>query len=124
LVVADAEKGDVVALVAVDEVVAVAAEQLVVAIASEDRVVARATVEGERDQRGEIARRADRIVAAVGVELEDLGGADVEQEGCWVDPIEAYPRAIGGYREHLGAVAAVDLGGVRVEAAFHHVAAV
>ena len=54
-VVAGAEEGDVVALVAVDEVVAVAAEQGVGAVAAEDGVVAGAAVEGERDERGEIA---------------------------------------------------------------------
>ena len=48
-VVAGAEQGDVVALVAVDEVVAVAADQHVVAVAAEDRVVARAAV--DRDAR-------------------------------------------------------------------------
>ena len=51
-------KRDVVALVAVDEVVAVAAEQDVGAVAAEERVVARAAVDGDRDQRGQVAGRA------------------------------------------------------------------
>ena len=57
-VVAGAEERGVVALLAVDEVVAVAAEQEVGAVAAEDRVVARAAVDGDRDQRGEVAGRA------------------------------------------------------------------
>ena len=58
-VVAGAEERGVVALLAVDEVVAVAAEQLVGAVAAEDRVVARAAVDGDRDQRGEVAGRRE-----------------------------------------------------------------
>ena len=54
-VVAGAEEGDVVALLAVDEVVAVAAEQQVGAVAAEDRVVAGAAVDGDLDQRGQVA---------------------------------------------------------------------
>ena len=46
-VVAGAQQGRVVALVAVDEVVAVAAEQEVGAVAAEDRVVAGAAVDGD-----------------------------------------------------------------------------
>ena len=59
-VVAGAEERDVVALVAVDEVVAVAAEQRIGAVAAEDRVVAGAAVDGELDQRGEVAGRPRR----------------------------------------------------------------
>ena len=54
-VVAGAEEGDVVALLAVDEVVAVAAEQQVGAVAAEERVVAGAAVDGDLDQRGQVA---------------------------------------------------------------------
>ena len=54
-VVAGAQEGRVVALVAVDEVVAVAAEQHVVAVAAEDGVVAGAAVDGDLDQRGQVA---------------------------------------------------------------------
>ena len=46
-VVAGAQEGDVVALLAVDEVVAVAAEQEVDAVAAEQRVVAGAAVDGD-----------------------------------------------------------------------------
>ena len=54
-VVAGAEEGDVVALLAVDEVVAVAAEQSVDAVAAENGVVAAAAVDRDLDQRREIA---------------------------------------------------------------------
>ena len=79
-VVAGAEEGAVVALLAVDEVVAVAADQHVGAVAAQDRVVAGAAVDGEMDQRGEIARGADDVVAAVGIEDEFFRGADVDEE--------------------------------------------
>ena len=46
-VVAGAEEGHVVALLAVDEVVAVAAEQDVDSVAAEDRVVAGTAVDGD-----------------------------------------------------------------------------
>ena len=69
-VVAGAEERGVVALLAVDEVVAVAAEQEVDAVAAEQRVVARAAVDGDLDQRGEVAGRGEAVVAAVGVEDE------------------------------------------------------
>ena len=46
-VVAGAEEGGVVALLAVDEVVAVAAEQDVDAVRAEDRVVVRTAVDGD-----------------------------------------------------------------------------
>ena len=54
-VVAGAEQGGVVALLAVDEVVAVAAEQEVGAVAAEDGVVAGAAVDRDADQGREIA---------------------------------------------------------------------
>ncbi len=80
-VVAGAEEGDVVALLAVDEVVAVAAEQRVGAVAAEDGVVAGAAVDRDGDEGGEIAGGAEAVVAAVHVDDEALGGADVEAEG-------------------------------------------
>ena len=123
-VVAGAEEGDVVALVAVDEVVAVAAEQGVGAVAAEDGVVAGAAVEGERDQRGQVAAGDDQVVAAVGVEDEFLGGADIDAEGRGVEAVEAHPRAVGGDGEDLVAVAAVDLGGVGAVAALEQVGVV
>ncbi len=69
-IIAGAEQGDVVGLVAVDEVIAVAAEQNVLAVAAEDRVVAGAAVDGELDQRGQIAGGGDPVVAAIGVQHE------------------------------------------------------
>ena len=123
-VVAGAQERRVVALVAVDEVVAVAAEQQVGAVAAEDRVVARAAVEGELDQRGEVAGRGDDVVAAVRVEHQVLGGADVDRERRGVDAVEAHARAVGRDGEVLGAVAAVDLGRVGAGAALHEVGVV
>src|SRR6185503_380279 len=49
-VVAGAEQGGVVALVAVDEVVAIAAEQQVIALAAKDLVVGAAAGDGEPDR--------------------------------------------------------------------------
>ena len=95
-VVAGAEQRGVVALLAVDEVVAVAAEQDVDAVAAEQRVVAGAAVDGDLDQRGEVAGRGEAVVAAVGVEDELLGRADVDRERRRVDAVEAHPRAVGG----------------------------
>ena len=59
-VVAGAEEGEVVALLAVDEIIAVAAEQGVDAVAAEDGVVAGAAVDRELDQRGQIAGGAEK----------------------------------------------------------------
>ena len=81
-VVAGALEGRVVALLAVDEVVAVAADQQVDAVAAEDRVVAGAAVDGDLDERGEVAGGGEGVVAAVGVEDEILAGADVDGEGA------------------------------------------
>ena len=100
-VVAGAEEGGVVALLAVDEVVAVAAEQQVDAVAAEQRVVARAAVDGDLDQRGEVAGGGERVVAAVGVEHEVLAGADVDGERRGVEAVEADARAVGGGGELL-----------------------
>ena len=97
-VVAGAEEGDVVALLAVDEVVAVAAEEHVVAVAAEDGVVAGAAVDGDCDQRREIAGGRERVVAAVHVDDEVLGGADVDAERRGIDAVETHARAVGGER--------------------------
>ena len=67
-VVAGAEQGRVVALVAVDEVVAVAAEKEIGAVAAEDGVVAGAAVDGHADEGRQIAGGAEAVVAAVHVE--------------------------------------------------------
>ena len=68
-VVAGAQQAGVVALLAVDEVVAVAAEQEVDAVAAEQVVVAGAPVDGDADQRGQVAGRGVGVVAAVGVDV-------------------------------------------------------
>ena len=111
-VVAGAQEAGVVPLVAVDEVVAVAAEQRVGSVAAEERVVARPAVDRDRDQCGQVPGGGEAVVAAVGVEDQLLGGADVDRERRRVEPVEAHARAVGGRRELLRAVAAVDLDGV------------
>ena len=95
-VVAGPQQGHVVALLAVDEVVAVAAEQHVGAVAAEDRVVACTAVDGDRDQGGQVAGRGEAVVAAVRVDDQLLGGADVERERRRVDAVEPDPGAVGG----------------------------
>ena len=65
-----------------------------------------------------------RVVAAVHVDDEVLGGADVEAERRRVDAVEAHARAVGGDGEDLGAVAAVDFDGVDAGAAFDQVGVV
>ena len=79
-VVAGAEQGGIVALVAVDEVVAVAAEQRVGAVAAEDLVVAGAAIDGELDEGRQVAGRRERIVATIHVEDQILGRADIDAE--------------------------------------------
>ena len=113
-VVAGAEERDVVALLAVDEVVAVAAEQHVDAVAAEQGVVAGAAVDGDRDERGQVAGGA-RSESSPPLALSDelLGGAHVDGERRRVEAVEADAGAVGGRRELLGAVAAVDLGRCR-----------
>src|SRR6185312_917569 len=66
----------------------------------------------------------NKVVAAIGVEDELLAGADIDRERRRVDAVEAHARAVGGDREHLGAVAAVDLDGINAGAAFEQVAVV
>src|SRR5262249_62179118 len=108
-VVAGAEGGDVVALVAVDRVVAVAADQPVVPVATEDRVVPRAAVHCDPDQGGQVAGSREVVVTAVHVHDQVLGGADVDRERPRVDAVEADARPVGGGGELLGPGAAVDL---------------
>ena len=124
VVVAGAQEGDVVALLAVDEVVAVAAEQEIGAVAAEERVVAGAAVDGDLDQRGQVPGGGEAVVAAVGVDDEVLGGADVDRERCRVEAVEPDTRAVGRGGELLGAAAAVDLDGVGAGAAFVEVGVV
>ena len=94
------------------------------AVAAEDGVVAGAAVDRDADQRGEIAGGGEAVVAAVHVDDEVLGGADVEGERRRVEAVEAHARAVGGDGEDLGAVAAIDLGGVGAGAAFVQVGVV
>ncbi len=123
-VVAGAQVRHVIAAAAGDKVVAIAAEQRVVAITASDRVVARAAIERELDQAGETIAGRDDVIAAIGMEDEILGGADVEREGGRVGAGEQHARAVGGDGEGLGSVAAVDLGGIVAVAALHQIAAV
>ena len=94
------------------------------AVAAEDRVVAGAAVDGDADEGGQVAGGAETVVAAVHVDDEILGGADVEAERRGIEPVEAHARAVGGDGEVLGAVAAVDLGGVDAGAALEQVGVV
>ena len=64
------------------------------------------------------------VVAAVGVEDEVLGGADVDRERRRVEAVEPDARAVGRGRELLGAVAAVDLDRVGAGAALVEVGVV
>ncbi len=117
-VVAGAEERDVVALLAVGEVVAVAAEQHVGAVGAEEVVVAGAAVGGDLDQRGQVAGGREAVVAAVGVEDEVLGRADVDRERGRVEAVEPDASAVGRCRELLEAVTAVDLDRVGAGRAF------
>ena len=90
----------------------------------EDGVVARAAIDRDADQRGEVAGRREAVVAATHVELELLGGADVDGERRRIEPIEAHARAVGGDGEDLGATAAIDLRGVAAGAALEQVGVV
>ena len=73
---------------------------------------------------GEVAGGGNEVVAAVGVEDQLLGGADIDAEGRRVEAVEAHAGAVGRDAEDLGAVAAVDLGGVDAVAAFEQVGVV
>ena len=68
----------------------------VVAVAAGQGVVARAAVDGDVDQGGEAVAGRERVVAAVGVDDQILGGADVEAEGGRADAVEADAGAVGG----------------------------
>src|SRR5215218_7622308 len=123
-VVAGAEKRRVVAASAGDEVVAVAAKKQVVAVAAGDGVVAGTAVDGDLDERREAVAGGEPVVAAVHVEDEVLGGADVEGERRRVDAVEAHASAVRREREALAAVAALDLGGIDVGAALEQIGVV
>ena len=117
-------KADVVALLAVDDVVAVAAEQDVGPVAAEDRVVACTAVDGDRDEGGQVAGCGEAVVAAVGIDGQLLGGADVDRERRGIEAVEPDARAVGRGGELLGAVAAVDLDRVAAVSAFVEVGVV
>ena len=68
--------------------------------------------------------RRERVVAAVHVDDQLLGGADVELNGAGSSAVEAHARAVGRDGEDLGAVAAVDFRGVGAGAAFDQVGVV
>ena len=69
------------------------------------------------------AARED-VVAAVDVEDEVFGRADVDAKGAGLTPVEAYAGTVRGDREDLGAVAAVDLDGIGARAALEEVGVV
>ena len=79
---------------------------------AKQRVVASAAIDGDLDQRREVAGGGEEVVAAVGVEDEVLRSANVEAERRGVDAIEAHPSAVGGDGEVLVTAATVDLDGV------------
>ena len=122
-VVAGTEVDDVVAAAAVDDVVAVAAEKCVVAVAAGDGVVAGSAVDGDVDEGREAVAGGKRVVAAVHVDDEVLGRADVEGKGRGARAVEPDTSPVGGHGEDLGAVAAVDLNGVDAVAPFVEVGA-
>ena len=75
-------------------------------------------------KRSEVAGGGEAVVAAVGVDDQVLGGADVDRERCRVDPVEPDAGAVGRGRELLGTVATVDLHGVDAGTAFVEVGVV
>ena len=118
-------KRGVVALLAVDEVVAVAAEQQVGAVAAEDRVVAGAAVDGDLDQRRQVAGGARSVSSPPFMLTTRFSVVPMSRrERRRVEAVEAHARAVGGDGEHLGAVAAVDFDGVGAGAAFDEIGVV
>ena len=117
--VADAVAGEqrVVAVLAVEQVVAAAAGQGVVADAAEERVlllgageavvaVAAVGLDGHRHARLD----EQRVVAAEAVDLERLGGRDVERERTEVGAVEPHALAVRSDLEGVArAGGAVDL---------------
>src|SRR5262245_16712422 len=89
-----------------------------------ERVVASAAVNRDGDQARQAVAGRKIVIAAVAIDDEDLGGADVQAERGGGGAIEADARAVGGDREGLGAVAAVDLDRVGAEPASVKVVAV
>src|SRR5205814_188378 len=88
-----------------------------------DGVVAGAAVDGQRGQCGQAVRPGEGVVPAVHVQDQGLGGADVQEKWGGGDAVEADAGAVGSGGEGLGAVAAVDLGGVRAGAALVQITA-
>src|SRR5207244_489152 len=80
-------------------------------------VVARAAVDHQTDEGRQPVPGRDPVVAAVGVDHQALGRADVQEERGRGRTVEADPRAVSGYGKGFGAVAAVDLDGVGAGAA-------
>ncbi len=123
-VVASAQQSRIVALVAVNEVVAGAADQNVGTVAAQQRVVTGPAVHRDLNQGGQVPRACECIVAAVGIEDEVFGGADVEEERGGVDAVEPHPGAVGGHREVFVPVTPIDLDGIDAVAALHEVGSV
>jgi hypothetical protein len=123
-VVACAELRRIVAAAANDDVIAITAEQRVVSVAAGDRVVAGAAVDSELDQIGKAVPGGNNVVAAVRVDDEILGRANIDGEGRRVGAVEAYARTVGRDGKGFGAVTAVDLRRVDAVAAFEEVGVV
>ncbi len=117
-VVAAAESRRVAATAAGDDVVTIAAEERVVAVAAGDGVITGAAIDRDIDEVGEAIAGGEDVVAAIHVENEVFGGADVEEERRRIGAIETDAGAIGCEREIFRAVSAVDYGGIRAVATF------
>ena len=117
-------KRDVVALLAVGEVVAVAAEQHIDPVAADDVVVAGTGVDRDRDEGSEVPGGGEAVVAAVGIENQLFGGADVDGERRRIEAVEPDARAVGRGGELLGASTSVDLHGVSAGPTFVEVGVV
>ncbi len=123
-VVTLAQGSEVGSLVAVHGVVACSTGQSVAAVAAADAVVAVPTVDVEGDERSQVARRQERVVAAVGVQDQPLAGADIQAEGQRGNSVEAHSGAVRRSREGLADPATVHHDRVGSGAALVEVAAV
>jgi hypothetical protein len=113
-VVARPQGGQVEPLPAGHQVVAVAAEQGVVAVPAEHGVVPGPAGHAQLDHRGQVAAGGEEVVAAVRVQHQLLGRADVQEERGRRRPVEPDAVVRGGrHRERLGRARAVDRDRVR-----------
>src|SRR6185503_6904736 len=77
-IVTSAERCGIVSLLPIDEVVAVPAHQQVGTVASEESIVTSSSIDGNLNQRGQVARCRERIVPAIGIQDELFGCSDVD----------------------------------------------